>query len=86
MRFELLGALLIPWWSVAGWVSLIAEKNGLRPWGWFFGSFFTGPIAWGLLYLKLRDRRERMGPGPRRSGNFKEIIGRKQERRGRTIR
>jgi hypothetical protein len=86
MRFELLAALVIPWWSVAGWVSSLAEKNGFRPWPWFIASFLGGPIAWGAFYVKLRDRRERLGPGPRRAGRSGETAERQGERRGRTIR
>ena len=86
MGLELLAVLLIPWWSVAGWVSHVADKNGFRHRRWFAAAFLTGPMAWVLLYVKIRDRRERMGPGPRRSGNLAEITRNKRKGSGRILR
>jgi len=86
MSPEWLAALIIPWWSVAGWVSLVAEKHGFQPRRWFVASFLAGPVAWVLFYVKLRDQKERMGPGPRRSGNLAALTERKRKGTGRKVR
>ena len=79
-----LAALLIPWWSGAGMTGLMAERAGFPVKKWFFASLFSGPLAWVYLYLRIRDRRERVGPGPRRSGRL-STLRTEGRRRGRTI-
>ena len=57
----------ILWLSAAGFSGGIAEKNGWGMWRWYLASFLTGPAAWFMLYLKLREKRETIGPINRRS-------------------
>ena len=66
MTPEFLSALAFPWLVVAGYTASISEKHGWGVWKWFAASLLTGPVSWLLLYLKLRDKRERAGPGRRR--------------------
>ena len=84
MEPGVLAALLIPWWSAAGMTSLLAERAGFSAKKWFFASLFTGPVSWINLYVRIRDRRERVGPGPRRSGSL-SALRTEGRRRGKTI-
>ena len=63
---ELTG-LGILWMVAAGITSGCAEKNGWGQGKWYLASLATGPVAWFVLYLKLRDKREKIGPLNRRS-------------------
>lgn len=74
------------WAILAGVASLLAEKLGLPPRRWYLASLLSGPVSWVLLYLKVRDRRERVGPGPKRSGKLREIRAEKRKKAGFTIR
>ena len=66
MNAGVLTALGILWLAAAGFVGGVAEKNGWALWKWYLASLTTGPVAWFLIYLKLRDRREKIGPETRR--------------------
>lgn len=87
MSLGLLISLSVPGWAVlAGLASLAAEKHGLSPRIWYVASLLSGPISWVVLYLKVRDRRERVGPGKKRSGNLRDLTLKAQRKRGFTIR
>lgn len=66
MSGDLLWALTIPWLSQAGFVAWVAERHDWPKWRWWAAAFVTGPVSWLFLYLKVRDRKERVGPGRRR--------------------
>ena len=66
MSTDFLWALAIPWLSQAGYVAWVAEKNHWPTWKWYAAALLTGPVSWFLLYLEVRDKRERIGPGRRR--------------------
>ena len=59
--------LCLLWMTAAGITGSYAEKNGWGQGKWYLASLVTGPVAWFVLYLKLRDKRERIGPLNRRS-------------------
>lgn len=61
------GALLL-WMGAGGIASWFAKRYGWGEWKWFLASIFTGPISWMVLYLKIRDHKEREGPKALRTG------------------
>ncbi len=87
MNLGFLVSFAVPVWAVlAGLASLAAEKHGLSPRRWYLASLLSGPFSWIWLYLKVRDRRERVGPGPKRSGKLSEVTAKARKREGLTIR
>jgi hypothetical protein len=47
---------------VGGIASWYAKRYGFGEWTWFLASLATGPVSWMVLYVKIRDKRERVGP------------------------
>lgn len=64
----LLGLLGTPWLLAASAASGVAKRHGWGEWKWLFLSLATGPASWLALYVKVRDEKERLGPGRRRRG------------------
>jgi hypothetical protein len=62
MTENLLFAAILPWMGVGGIASSFAKRHGFGEWKWFLASLATGPVSWVVLYVKVRDKRERVGP------------------------
>lgn len=58
-----LGALVLAWLGIAALASGVARHYGEHEWPWFWASALAGPIAWVLLFMRIRALRER-GSGP----------------------
>lgn len=59
---QLLFAAILPWMGAGGIASGLAKRHGFGEWKWFLASLATGPVSWVVLYVKIRDKRERVGP------------------------
>ena len=81
MNLGSLAGVGILWLSAAGFTAWIAEKNQWSTWKWHLASLLTGPVAWSALYLRLRDKKERIGPMNRRSSFRKRLRPGEQDRR-----
>ena len=69
MSWQILCGILVTPWLMAGAItSGIARRNGWEEWRWLLLSLATGPVSWLMLYLKIREERERVGPTKRRRG------------------
>jgi hypothetical protein len=68
MDIGILTGVGILWLAAAGITAGVAEKYGWRTWRWYSASLLTGPVSWFLIYLKVRDKREKLGPPTRRRG------------------
>ena len=81
MNLGSLTGIGILWLSAAGFTAWAAEKNEWSTWKWWLASVLTGPFAWSALYLKHRDRREKIGPTNRRSPFRRRLRPGEQARR-----
>jgi len=59
---ELLAGVLLPWMGVGGIASRFAKRHGFGEWKWFLASLATGPVSWLVLYVKIREKKEKVGP------------------------
>jgi hypothetical protein len=70
---ELLAAALLPWMGVGGIASRFAKRHGFGEWKWFLASLATGPVAWVVLYVKIREKKEKVRPKRLPSGVQRRI-------------